>query len=159
MKKPLPGEQTSYSARKLDTVKCRNKLMVHKQNKELPAETKKFAPRNSKQSSMPVSDSGESFRGAKGSESSSDQDEYKPPKNKPTKIKNLKSTEQQLPVKNQNNVPKVKKLRKKTSPKRASLKEMQTCSPQLLVRTSWAHKHKGALCLTEKASVKVKNQK
>lgn len=133
--------------------------MVHKQNKELPAETKKFAPRNSKQSSMPVSDSEESFRGAKGSESSSDQDEYKPPKNKPTKIKNLKSTEQQLPVKNQNNVPKVKKLRKKTSPKRASLKEMQTCSPQLLVRTSWAHKHKGALCLTEKASVKVKNQK
>lgn len=150
MKKPLPGEQTSYSARKLDTVKCRNKLMVHKQNKELPAETKTFAPRNSKQSSMPVSDSEESFR---------EEDEYKPPKNKPTKIKNLKSTEQQLPVKNQNNVPKVKKLRKKTSPKRASLKEMQTCSPQLLVRTSWAHKHKGALCLTEKASVKVKNQK
>ena len=108
--------------------------MVHKQNKELPAETKTFAPRNSKQSSMPVSDSEESFRGATGSESSSDQDEYKPPKNKPTKIKNLKSTEQQLPVKNQNNVPEVKKLRKKTSPKRASLKEMQTCSPQLSVK-------------------------
>lgn len=134
MKKPLLGEQTSYSARKLDTVKCRNKLMVHKQNKELPAETKTFAPRNCKQSSMPVSDSEESFRGDTGSESSSDQEKYKPPKKKA--YKNLKSTEQQLPVKNQNNVPKVKKLRKKTSPKRASLKEMQTCSPQLSVKTS-----------------------
>lgn len=83
MKKPLPGEQTSYLVRKLDNVKCKNKLMVHKQNKELPSETKTFAPRNCKQSSMPVSDSEES-------ESSSDQDEYKPPKNKPKKIKNLK---------------------------------------------------------------------
>ena len=108
--------------------------MVHKQNKELPAETKTFAPRNCKQSSMPVSDSEESFRGDTGSESSSDQDEYKPPKNKPTRIKNLKSTEQQLPVKNQNNVPKSRNSEKKTSPKRASLKEMQTCSPQLSVK-------------------------
>ena len=113
MKKPLQGEQTSSSARRLDTVKCRNKLMVHKQNKELPAETKTFAPRNCKQSSMPVSDSEESFRGDTGSESSSDQDEYKPPKNKPTRIKNLKSTEQQLPVKNQNNVPKSRNSEKK----------------------------------------------
>lgn len=44
----IPQEQTSYSARKLDNVKCRNKLMVHKQNNELPAETKTFAPRNCK---------------------------------------------------------------------------------------------------------------
>ena len=116
--KPLPGEQTSYSARNLDTVKCRNKLMVHKQNKELPAETKTFAPRNCKQSSMPVSDSEESFSGDTGTESSSDQDEYKPPKNKPTKIKNLKSTEQQLLVKKQKNFAKVKKSRKKKSPKK-----------------------------------------
>lgn len=117
MKKPLPGEQTSYSARKLDTVKCRNKLMVHKQNKELPAETKTFAPRNCKESSMPVSHSEESFRGDTGSESSSGQDEYKPPKNKPTRIKNLKSTEQQLPVTNQNNVPKSRNPEKKPVPK------------------------------------------
>ena len=108
--------------------------MVHKQNKELPAETKTFAPRNCKQSSIPFSASEESFSRDTGSESSSDQDEYKPPKNKPTKIKKLKSTEQQLPVKNQKNISKVKKLRKKTSPKRASLKEMQTCSPQLSVK-------------------------
>lgn len=91
--------------------------MVHKQNKELPAETKTFAPRNCKQSSMPVSDSEESFRGDTGSESSSGQDEYNPPKNKPTRIKNLKSTEQQLPVKNQNNVPKSRNPEKKQVPK------------------------------------------
>lgn len=63
---------------------------------------------------MPVSDSDESFSGDTGSESSSDQDEYKPPKTKPIKIKNLKPTEQQLPVKKQKNVSKVKKLRKKS---------------------------------------------
>ena len=115
MKKPLQGEETSYSEGKLDNVNGRNKLTVHEQNKELSAETQKFAPRNCKRSPTPVSDSEESFNGDTVSESaSSDQDEYKPPKNKRKKIKNLKSTEQQPPAKKQKIVSKVKKSRNKS---------------------------------------------
>lgn len=117
MKKPSPREETSDSEGKLDSIKGGNKLVVHKPNKELPAETQKFAPRSCKRSSESVSDSEESYRSETGSVSSSDEADYKPPKKKPKKIKKVKSTEQQPPVKKRKNVSKVKKLRDKSQKK------------------------------------------
>ena len=117
MAKPSPGEETSDSEQKLHKIKGRKKLTVQKQKEDCPAETQKFAPRNCKRPSIPVSDSKESFSGETRSVSSSDEDEYKPPKNKCKKIIKVKSTKRQPPVKKQKNVSEVNKLRNKAPKK------------------------------------------
>ena len=77
-----------------------------------PAETLKGAPRHCKRSSVSVSDSEESFSCETGSVSSSDEAEYKPPKNKHKKVKKLNSTEQQPTAKKRKHVSKGEKLTK-----------------------------------------------
>ncbi|XP_068743442.1 uncharacterized protein [Montipora capricornis] len=110
---PSPGEETSDSGGKHDIIRSRTELRVQKQDNSFPAGAQK-PPRNCKRSFMPVSDSEESFSGETRSVSSSD--ECKSPKTKIKKLKKLKSTEQQPPVKKKN-ASKVKKLRPKSQKK------------------------------------------
>lgn len=108
-----PREEISDSEGKHVIIRSRNELPVQKQDKNFPAGAQK-SPRNCELSFMPVSDSEESFSGETRSVSSSD--EYRSPA-KIKKLKKLKSTEQQPPVKKKKNALKMEKLRQKSQKK------------------------------------------